>query len=146
MTQTLTSALRRVGIRGMLLSLAAATAIACSPYRIDIQQGNVISAEQLAQLRIGMTRDQVRFVLGTPLLTDVFHERRWDYLYHLEKGKTRAIEQRRLTIAFGADGKVEKIDADAGMKAVPPDATGGVRAYDLTPQASTGDKNTTEKK
>ena len=139
MTRTRPAAFRPVFAALSLVVFVAA----CTPYRIDIQQGNVVTAEQLAQLRPGMTREQVRFVLGTPLLTDVFHDRRWDYLYHYEQGRSRAIEQRRLTIWFGKDNRVEKIDADAAMQAVPPDATGGARAYDLTPPAP---PSTTEKK
>lgn len=63
-----------------------------SPYRIDVQQGNFISSEIMIQLREGMkrkegmTRDQVRFLLGTPLISDVFHSDRWDYIFRLQKG------------------------------------------------------------
>lgn len=57
-----------------------------SPYRIDIQQGNFVSKEMLAQVKEGMTREQVRFALGTPLLTDIFHADRWDYVFRLQKG------------------------------------------------------------
>ena len=56
-----------------------------SPYRIDVQQGNFVSQEMVTQLREGMTQDQVRFVLGTPLLTDIFHAERWDYPFRLVK-------------------------------------------------------------
>lgn len=52
-----------------------------SPYKLDIPQGNTITADQVARLKIGMTRSQVRFVLGTPLLTDPFHANRWDYVF-----------------------------------------------------------------
>lgn len=64
------------------------------PYRIDIQQGNFVSKEMVAQLRPGMTRDQVRFVLGTPLLTDVFHTDRWDYEFRLAKGNGEIMSSR----------------------------------------------------
>ncbi|MEO6920249.1 MAG: outer membrane protein assembly factor BamE [Collimonas sp.] len=57
-----------------------------SPYRIDIQQGNFVSKEMLAQVKEGMTREQVRFALGTPLITDLFHDNRWDYVFRLQKG------------------------------------------------------------
>ncbi len=57
-----------------------------SPYRIDIQQGNFVSREMLVQVKEGMTREQVRFALGTPLLTDIFHADRWDYVFRLQKG------------------------------------------------------------
>lgn len=55
-------------------------------FRPDVQQGNFISREMVAQLRVGMTPEQVRFVLGTPMLTDVFHAERWDYPFRLQKG------------------------------------------------------------
>lgn len=64
------------------------------PYKIDIQQGNFVSSEMLAQLKVGMTRDQVRFVLGTPLLTDMFHADRWDYDFRLTKGNGQIIASR----------------------------------------------------
>ncbi|MFZ6674775.1 outer membrane protein assembly factor BamE [Undibacterium sp. Xuan67W] len=56
-----------------------------SPYRITIQQGNFVSQEMMSQLKEGMTREQVRFLLGTALLTDMFHEDRWDYPFRLQK-------------------------------------------------------------
>ncbi|MCU6434689.1 outer membrane protein assembly factor BamE [Undibacterium sp. Jales W-56] len=56
-----------------------------SPYRITIQQGNFVSQEMMSQLKVGMTREQVRFLLGTALLTDMFHEDRWDYPFRLQK-------------------------------------------------------------
>ncbi|RXZ33876.1 outer membrane protein assembly factor BamE [Oxalobacteraceae bacterium CAVE-383] len=65
-----------------------------SPYKIDIQQGNFVSAEMLAQLKEGMTREQVRFVLGTPLLTDIFHADRWDYDFRITKGSGEIIASR----------------------------------------------------
>ena len=55
-------------------------------YRPDIQQGNFVSKEQVAQLKVGMTPDQVRFLLGTPLLNDAFHAERWDYPFLLKRG------------------------------------------------------------
>lgn len=64
------------------------------PYRIDIQQGNFVSKEMVAQLKPGMTREQVRFVLGTPLLTDVFHADRWEYEFRLAKGNGELVSSR----------------------------------------------------
>lgn len=81
------------------------------PYRIDIQQGNYISQEMVSQLKPGMTREQVRFVLGTPLVTDIFHTDRWDYVYFRDPpGKPR--EQRRLAVFFSADGRLVRVDGD----------------------------------
>lgn len=79
-----------------------------SPYRPDIQQGNFISEEMVQQLKVGMTRDQVRFVLGTPLLMDIFHEDRWDYPFRLARGNGEIIES-TVVIHF-KDGKVERFD------------------------------------
>ncbi len=97
-----------------LLALAAAALLpACksvevpkvpgiTPYRMVIQQGNFISQEMVAQLKPGMTREQVRFVLGTPLVADIFHADRWDYVFfrELPNGKK---EQRNLSVVFEKD-------------------------------------------
>lgn len=101
-----------------LLPLAALALAACgvprvpglTPYRIDIQQGNFVSQEQVAQLKPGMTREQVRFVLGTPLLVDPFHSDRWDYVYTREASNGKR-ESRRIAVFF-ADGKLERVDGD----------------------------------
>lgn len=79
-----------------------------SPYRPDIQQGNFISEEMLAQLKVGQTRDQVRFLLGTPLLTDIFHADRWDYPFRLAKGSGETTTSR--VVVFFKDGKVERFE------------------------------------
>ena len=70
-----------------------------SPYRISIQQGNFISQEMVSQLKEGMTREQVRFLLGTALLTDMFHEDRWDYPFRMLKPNGEVISS-RLAIFF----------------------------------------------
>ncbi len=71
-------------------------------YRIDIQQGNVITQEMVDKLKPDMTKAQVRFVLGTPLIVDTFRDNRWDYFYMLhEKGKL--IDKQKLTIFFEDD-------------------------------------------
>ena len=73
-----------------------------TPYRVDLQQGNFVSKEMVAQLRPGMTRDQVRFVLGTPLLTDLFHSNRWDYEFHLLKRNGELVSS-RVSVFFKED-------------------------------------------
>lgn len=83
-----------------------------APYRIDIQQGNVIEAAQIAQLRKGLTHEQVRFVLGTPLVTDVFHESRWDYVYYVDRRSSGESERGRATLYFGKNGLLERWTAD----------------------------------
>jgi outer membrane protein assembly factor BamE len=80
------------------------------PYRIDVRQGNMVTQEMVAQLKPGLTREQVRFVLGTPLLTDVFHADRWDYVYRLQTGDGE-VQQRRLAVFF-VDGKLARLGGD----------------------------------
>ena len=72
------------------------------PYRMDIQQGNVVTPKMMMQLRPGMSKSQVRFIMGTPLLVDSFHADRWDYFYQMRKDG-RIIEQRRVTLEFDGD-------------------------------------------
>jgi outer membrane protein assembly factor BamE len=79
-----------------------------SPYRPDIQQGNFVSQEMLAQLKVGQTREQVKFILGTPLQTDAFHANRWDYPFYLARGNGE-LTKARVTVYF-KDDKVEKFD------------------------------------
>src|SRR5436190_10719432 len=70
-----------------------------TPYKIEIQQGNFISQEMVSQLKPGMTKEQVRFVLGTPLVTDIFHADRWDYVFYRETPDGKR-EQRNLSVVF----------------------------------------------
>lgn len=77
-------------------------------YRPDIQQGNFISKEMVAQLKVGMTPEQVRFVLGTPLLTDLFHETRWDYLFRIRKGDGEITSSR--VVVFFKEGRVSQFE------------------------------------
>ena len=80
------------------------------PHKIDIQQGNYVDQEMVAKLKPDMTRSQVRFILGTPLVADVFHPNRWDYVYLTGKaGEVR--RQRRITAVFDGD-KLKYIDGD----------------------------------
>ncbi|HYC41661.1 MAG TPA: outer membrane protein assembly factor BamE [Noviherbaspirillum sp.] len=87
-----------------------------TPYRIDIQQGNFVSREMVAQLKEGMqrsegvTREQARFVLGTPLLTDMFHADRWDYVFRLKKSTGEVIAS-RVTLFFKGN-RLVNIDGD----------------------------------
>ena len=107
--------------RSRLLLVAASSALiaACSykpgfinEYKIDVQQGNVLSQEMVAQLKPGQTRDQVRFILGTPLVADIFHQQRWDYVYRYLDGQTRKLDSRKLTVFFDTDGKLQRVEGD----------------------------------
>lgn len=90
-------------------------------YRIDVQQGNYLSPEQIEQLEIGMSRDQVRFVMGSPMLTDTFHADRWDYpyLYQPGSGKPRRehiVLHFRDNALARIEGSVEHATDDAGKR------------------------------
>lgn len=79
-----------------------------SPYRPSIQQGNFISEEMVRQLKVGMTREQVRFILGTPLLMDIFHADRWDYPFRLARGNGEVIES--AVVVHFKNGTVERFE------------------------------------
>ena len=85
-----------------------------APYRMDIQQGNYITQEMVAQLKPGMSKEQVRYVLGTPLVTDIFHADRWDYVFYREV-RGGAPEQRRIAVFF-KDEVLERIGGDVVEK------------------------------
>lgn len=95
----------------LLLLLAACSGVPqVKPYRIDVRQGNVVTQEMVAQLKPGQTKDQVKFVLGSPLVSDMFHADRWDYVYYFKPGQG-ALQQRRLTVIF-EDGKLSRLAGD----------------------------------
>ena len=97
------------------------------PYKMDIQQGNVVTSKMLLKLRPGMTKSQVKFILGTPLLVDSFHTNRWDYFYQLRK-QGKIINQRRVILDFENDS-LKRVRGDV----VPKEAT----AEDVTRQLET---------
>jgi outer membrane protein assembly factor BamE len=72
-------------------------------YRANISQGNIVEEEDLDQVEAGMTRNQVRFLLGTPMIDDSFHRNRWDYVYYVKIGRNDATAKRWVTILFEAD-------------------------------------------
>ncbi|MBU3585166.1 outer membrane protein assembly factor BamE [Polynucleobacter sp. AM-26B4] len=81
------------------------------PYRPDMVQGNFISKEQLERLKLGMDREEVKVILGTPLITSVMHPNRWDYVFAFKRGDTQLVEQRQVTLLFEKD-ILKKITAD----------------------------------
>jgi outer membrane protein assembly factor BamE len=84
-----------------------------SPYRPDIQQGNFVSQEMVAQLKVGMTPDQVIFLMGTPLLNDVFHGERWDYPFRMQKGNGE-ITTSSVTVYF-ENNRVSRIEGGGDL-------------------------------
>lgn len=80
------------------------------PHKIDVQQGNYVDQQMIDKLKPDMTKSQVRFVLGTPLIADVFHPERWDYVYLSGKaGEVR--RERRITVVFDGD-RLARIEGD----------------------------------
>ena len=88
-----------------------------SPHKIEIQQGNYVTQDMIDKLKPGMSRSQVRFALGTPLITDPFHPDRWDYVYLYER-KGAVVAKRRITIVFKEkDDALLRIEGDVVPRA-----------------------------
>ena len=115
---------QRLGARLSLLVAVSASLGACStlnsannqiaglvtPYKMDIVQGNFVSKEQVEALKPGMTRAQTRDILGTPLLTSIFHADRWDYVFTFKRQGLEP-QSRKVTVYFKGDA-MERLDAD----------------------------------
>ena len=91
----------------VITCFASLQLMACAPrwhivHVIDIQQGNVVTQEMVNQLKVGMTRSQVQYIMGTPLVIDTFHQQRWDYIYFFKPGYGKSTEQ-RVTLFFDND-------------------------------------------
>ncbi len=87
----------------LIVALAAVLLSTGCVYRAAISQGNVFKQEDLEQLEVGMTRNQVRFLLGTPMIDDPFHADRWDYVYYLKVGRKDAAFKRWVSVFFEED-------------------------------------------
>ena len=105
--------MRRVLI--LIISLFFSQFMAACAYKPDVQQGNTFDNKQISQLKIGMSPQQVSFLLGSALLKDPFHKNRWDYVYTYTKGYGKT-ERQLLTLYF-TNNKLSKID-DSQMKKV----------------------------
>ena len=129
-------------VRPLILAVAAAAAcftLQGCVYRMTIQQGNFLEERAVTQLQVGMTRSQVRYLLGTPMVPDAFDKDRWDYLYYLKIGRLRAPEQRHLVVYF-QDEKVSRFDNQDARPMPPADKRQiepGVATPPATPPAST---------
>lgn len=114
----------------LLCSACSSSLPSIRPYHMDIQQGNVVTNKMMLQLRPGMTKAQVRFVMGTPLITDSFHSDRWDYFYSMKKDG-RLIEQRRVILEF-EDDKLKHVRGDV----IPAGGSEGATADDKGSKAA----------
>jgi len=112
--------------------LAGCSNFKIGPHRIDVQQGNALDQDNLARLKPGLNRSQVRFLLGTPLIVDPFRDDRWDYVYVFHKAG-RLAEQKRVSLFFEGD-LLARIEGDLPVSeqepalALPPAASDGVQA------------------
>jgi outer membrane protein assembly factor BamE len=93
----------------MLAVLAAAAILSGCIYRLPIQQGNFLEDKELNQIQVGMTRTQVRYLLGTPMVADPFQSTRWDYVYTFKQGNVAKASRRHFIVHFDGD-KVVKIE------------------------------------
>lgn len=105
--------MRLFHVAGTILALLA-IAGCVRPYKLEVQQGNVVTQEMLEKLRPGLTKSQVRFVLGTPLIADPFHPERWDYVYVYKKHATAPAETRHLTVIFEGD-TLTRVEGDRAL-------------------------------
>ncbi len=102
---------RRLSLVATMLVAAALTG-GCV-YRINIQQGNLLDADLIEQVEVGMTRTQIRFLLGTPLVSNPFDKDRWDYYYFFKAGKTREKTTQHFVVFFDGD-QVSHVDRPGG--------------------------------
>jgi outer membrane protein assembly factor BamE len=96
--------------------LIAVVGVGCV-YRINIQQGNYLDPKAVEQLSVGMTRSQVRYLLGTPMVPNAFDTDRWDYYFYYKHGRARKTEQAQITVYF-EDDKVARIERPRGSAKV----------------------------
>jgi outer membrane protein assembly factor BamE len=92
----------------LLAVLALCIGLTGCVYRMDIQQGNYLDGKTVSQLKVGMTRSQVRYLLGTPMVADVFDTQRWDYIYYYKRGYVRKPIESRVIVYFNGD-KVQRL-------------------------------------
>lgn len=96
----------------LLLALSACGYVPkVTPYRMEIQQGNLVDQEMVSKLAPGMTKEQVRFILGTPLVVDPFRVDRWDYVFIRQPENSQQVEKRRVVVYF-EDNRLKRIEGD----------------------------------
>jgi outer membrane protein assembly factor BamE len=108
--RTFAFAIFAIGLAACRSSPTLAVPEVLKPYKAEVVQGNFVSSEQVAALRAGMLKAQVRNILGTPLLTDIFHAERWDYVFTIERNGVVS-KPRRLTVYFKGDA-LERFEGD----------------------------------
>ena len=132
----------RLARRAAVLALVAAAGVngGCETpripgvYRMDVQQGNAVDREMLDRIEIGMDRGKVRFILGTPLLADPFHQDRWDYIYSFRTGSEPTVRQ-RVSLYF-TDDRLVRIEDHLAPEGVPGAASERIQTLVRVPQRS----------
>jgi outer membrane protein assembly factor BamE len=116
----------RIKIILLILILLSPVLSSCTTYKMDIRQGNFVTAEMREKLKLGMSKQQVRYVLGTPMVNDAFHGNRWDYVYRLEQGG-KMVEKHNLTLYFEGDILARMVDGSQSVETAPAKAEGQVK-------------------
>jgi outer membrane protein assembly factor BamE len=111
----------RIKIVLLALILLAPALSSCSVYKMDIRQGNLVTPDMRDKLKVGMSKQQVRYVLGTPMVNDAFHGNRWDYVYRLEHAG-KITEKQNMTLYFEGDNLVRIVDVDPPVQTAPKQA------------------------
>jgi outer membrane protein assembly factor BamE len=111
----------RIKIIWLVLILFVPVLTSCTPYNMDIRQGNLVTPDMREKLKVGMTKQQVRYVLGTPMINDAFHGNRWDYSYRL-KHEGKWTEKQDMTLYFEGDNLVRIVDAGSPVETAPTQA------------------------
>jgi len=93
----------------LLVFLSAMLLVSGCIYQAALSQGNLLDQEDIDQVEAGMTRGQVRFLLGTPMIDDPFHENQWDYIYYLQVGRKKAVFKRWVSVYFEGENVSEVI-------------------------------------
>ena len=114
-------------VLSLLVTACSPSLPSIKPYKMPIQQGNLVSSKMMMQLKPGMTKTQVRFVMGTPLINDSFHKDQWDYFYQMEKDGA-IIEKRRVILMFEKD-LLAKVKGDV----IPANANKNEDRHDIAP-------------
>ena len=99
----------------MMAAMLATFCLAACVYRIDVQQGNLLEDKDIGQVEVGMTRSQVQFLLGTPMVSDSFHRDRWDYAYYFRQGRSRDVQHRWLIVYFQNE-RVARVERDVELQ------------------------------
>lgn len=96
-----------------MIAAVSLTTVACKniPYRIDVDQGNIVDAKTLSRLQPGMTKVEVQRILGSSLLTDIFHSNRWDYVQYFQSGKDKTVQEGKVSLFF-TNGLLTQLKAE----------------------------------